>query len=97
MLIAALWSRCISRPQSQLNHLSLRSLMSWTCPSCGTSHDRDLNAAINILNKGLDDLYGLNSKELLEYRRGEEVRPIVLPKASSVNRLASFITFDGTA
>ena len=32
--------------------LSLRD-RSWTCPSCGPSHDRDLNASVNILRQGI--------------------------------------------
>ena len=36
-----------------VNELLTLSDRSWTCPVCGTHHDRDVNAAINILRQGI--------------------------------------------
>lgn len=34
------------------------SLRAWECPMCGRIHDRDVNASINILHKGIETLMG---------------------------------------
>ena len=48
-------SKTCNKCQFVVDSLPLE-IRNWDCPACGTNHDRDVNAAMNIRDKGLKDL-----------------------------------------
>lgn len=45
-------SHCGTLPQSRPKGIAALQIRAWTCSNCGTGHDRDINAARNILALG---------------------------------------------
>jgi putative transposase len=66
-------SKLCSNCHYQISELPL-DVRTWACPSCGTYHDRDGNAAMNIRAEGIRMLSSSGTGEA--NANGEDVRPI---------------------
>lgn len=75
-------SKTCSHCEWKYDELSLNE-RKWECPCCGTLHDRDVNAATNILNEGLNKLSGSGTESDTKQKRVEPLSrdKVVKPEA----------------
>ncbi|MDY7016878.1 MAG: RNA-guided endonuclease TnpB family protein [Nitrospirota bacterium] len=77
VIVADRWfpsSKICSACGSKNDALKL-SVRSWTCPSCGTPHDRDVNAAINLRNLAVSSTVSACGEEGSDVGRKAHVKP----------------------
>jgi putative transposase len=75
-----LCSTCGTKPASRPRGIAQLGMRSWKCDDCGTVHDRDVNAAINILNFGRECpplAAGIQGSETLTRSRRLNKTPIM--------------------
>jgi putative transposase len=87
-------SKICSRCGHKIDELRL-DVREWDCPKCRSHHDRDINAAQNVLNAGMHQLAGRDGRDL----RAEAEDPCTLARAarvSAVEARSGQITANGT-
>ena len=73
----------------KMNYMGLE-IRKWTCPQCNTIHDRDINAAINIMNEGLKILDSTGrTTETEEFNSSMPVENPTMDERSSMNLKSS--------
>lgn len=60
----------------------------WTCPSCNSKLDRDLNASINILNEGYKQI--LSGTD--DYRRGDNISPASVGTIGETSKILNLVS-----